>query len=64
LLLAELFTLHASLRQAILARSDTTTLETVANEPGRQTIWTAADQAVAAGWTTRLEIEWVLGPRA
>jgi type II secretory ATPase GspE/PulE/Tfp pilus assembly ATPase PilB-like protein len=64
LLLAELLTLHVSLRQAILAKSDTTTLETVANEPGRQTIWTAADQAVAAGLTTRPEIERVLGPRA
>jgi len=64
LLLAELLTIGASLRQAILARSDTSTLEAAANEPGRLTIWSAADQAVAEVLTTPLEIERVLGPRS
>jgi type II secretory ATPase GspE/PulE/Tfp pilus assembly ATPase PilB-like protein len=62
LLLAELLAPDARLRQAILARSDTTALEAAA--PGRETIWTAADEAVAAGATTREEIDRVLGPRA
>jgi type II secretory ATPase GspE/PulE/Tfp pilus assembly ATPase PilB-like protein len=63
LLLAELLTLDAPLRQAILARSDTATLEAVANRPRRQTLWQAAERAVAAGLTTLPEIERVLGPR-
>jgi type II secretory ATPase GspE/PulE/Tfp pilus assembly ATPase PilB-like protein len=63
LLLAELLTLDETLRQAILARSDTTTLEAAANRPGRQTLWTAAEQAVAKALTTPQEIERVLGPR-
>jgi type II secretory ATPase GspE/PulE/Tfp pilus assembly ATPase PilB-like protein len=63
LLLAELLTLTAPLRQAILARSDTSALESAVNEPGRCTIWTAADQAIASVRTTREEIERVLGPR-
>jgi general secretion pathway protein E len=63
LLLAELLTLTAPLRQAILARSDTGALESAVNEPGRCTIWTAADEAIANGRTTPEEIEHVLGPR-
>lgn len=62
LLLAELLTLDAPLRQAILARSDTATLEAVANRPGRQTLRAAAARAVADGLTTPHEIERVLGP--
>ena len=62
LLLAELLTLDASLRQAILARSDTATLEAVVNRPGRQTLRQAAEKAVADGRTTAAEIERVLGP--
>lgn len=58
-LLAELLTLDEPLRQAILARSDTATLESAANRPGRQTIWHAAEQAP----TTMTELERVLGPR-
>ena len=63
LLLAELLTLDAPLRQAILARSDTAMLEAVANSPGRQTLREAADRAVGDGLTTTQEIERVLGPR-
>ena len=61
-LLAELLTLDPPLRQAILARSDTTTLEALANRPGRQTLREAAAQAVGDGLTTAEEIERVLGP--
>jgi type II secretory ATPase GspE/PulE/Tfp pilus assembly ATPase PilB-like protein len=63
LLLAELLTPTAPLRQAILARSDTSALESAVNQPGRCTIWTAADEAIANGRTTTEEIERVLGPR-
>ncbi len=63
LLLAELLTLDEPLRQAILSRSDTATLEAAARPTGRATIWTAADQAIGEGRTTRAEIERVLGPR-
>ena len=62
LLLAELLTLSPALRQAILARSDTAALESAAQSP-----WTLAGQAAhatAEGWTTRHEIERVLGPLA
>jgi type II secretory ATPase GspE/PulE/Tfp pilus assembly ATPase PilB-like protein len=59
LLLAELLTLDAPLRQAVLARSDTTTLQAVAS---RRTLRQAAEQAVADGLTTSAEIERVLGP--
>ncbi len=62
-LLAELLTLDPSLRQAILERADTTTLEAATSRPGRQTIWTAAERSVADGLTTVSEIERVLGPR-
>jgi len=63
LLLAELLTLDAPLCQAILARSDTATLEAAARPTHGATIWTAADDAVADGRTTPAEIERVLGPR-
>jgi type II secretory ATPase GspE/PulE/Tfp pilus assembly ATPase PilB-like protein len=63
LLLAELLTLDAPLRQAILDRADTATLEAAANHAGRQTIWAAAERAVADGLTTPAEVERVLGPR-
>jgi type II secretory ATPase GspE/PulE/Tfp pilus assembly ATPase PilB-like protein len=62
LLLAELLTLDESLRQAVLARSDTAALDAAANRTGRQTMATAAAQALAAGLTTIPEIERVLGP--
>jgi general secretion pathway protein E len=63
LLLAELLVPGAALRQAILAKGDTVTLETAAGEPGRETIWTAAERAIADDLTTDEEIERVLGPR-
>jgi type II secretory ATPase GspE/PulE/Tfp pilus assembly ATPase PilB-like protein len=62
LLLAELLTLDAPLRQAILARSDTATLEAAAGRSGRRTLRQAAAEAVTAGQTTPEEIERVLGP--
>jgi type II secretory ATPase GspE/PulE/Tfp pilus assembly ATPase PilB-like protein len=61
-LLAELLTLDAPLRQAILARSDTAALEAVACRPGRLTLREAAAGAVADGLTTPAEVERVLGP--
>jgi type II secretory ATPase GspE/PulE/Tfp pilus assembly ATPase PilB-like protein len=61
-LLAELLKLEAGLHQAILTRSDTAGLEAAASKPGRDTIWTAAEQAVAADLTNRQEMERVLGP--
>jgi type II secretory ATPase GspE/PulE/Tfp pilus assembly ATPase PilB-like protein len=63
MLLAELLKPDAALRQAILNRADTVGLEAAAIRPDRQTIWSAADQAVAQGLTTPAEIERVLGPR-
>jgi type II secretory ATPase GspE/PulE/Tfp pilus assembly ATPase PilB-like protein len=62
ILLAELLTLDAPLRQAILARSDTAALEAAADRPGRRTLRGAAARAVADGLTTPGEIERVLGP--
>jgi len=62
-LLAELLTLDGPLRAAILARSDTAALEAAARSD-RATLWTAADEAVAAGTTTAAEIERVLGRRS
>jgi type II secretory ATPase GspE/PulE/Tfp pilus assembly ATPase PilB-like protein len=62
LLVAELLTLDAPLRQAILARSDTAMLEAVAGRRERQTLRAAAGRAVADGLTTPHEIERVLGP--
>ncbi len=63
-LLAELVTLDAPLRQAILGRADTAELERAALQSGRPTIWTTAEQALADGLTTRAEITRVLGPRS
>jgi general secretion pathway protein E len=62
-LLAEIVTLDAELRRAILAKSDTSTLEAVARAAGRTTIRDAAAEAVVQGITTSQEIERVLGPR-
>jgi type II secretory ATPase GspE/PulE/Tfp pilus assembly ATPase PilB-like protein len=62
LLLAELLTLDAPLRQAILARSDTATLEAVAGRSRGPTLRDAGNKAAAAGLTTPEEIERVLGP--
>jgi type II secretory ATPase GspE/PulE/Tfp pilus assembly ATPase PilB-like protein len=62
LLLAEWLTLDAPLRQGIVARSDTLELENIASRSERPTLRQAAEQAVAAGHTTRQEIERVLGP--
>jgi len=62
LLLAELLTLDASLRRAILDKSDTAQLEAIAHETGRWTLASQAAHAVAQGWTSRREIERVLGP--
>jgi general secretion pathway protein E len=62
LLLAELLKLDEPLRQAILARSDTATLEAAVSRLGRQTLRQAAGQAVADRLTTSFEIERVLGP--
>jgi type II secretory ATPase GspE/PulE/Tfp pilus assembly ATPase PilB-like protein len=62
LLLAEWLTLDAPLRQAIVARSDTLTLEAIASQSERPTLRQAAEKAVADGLTTRQEIDRVLGP--
>jgi type II secretory ATPase GspE/PulE/Tfp pilus assembly ATPase PilB-like protein len=62
-LLAEALTPDRELRQAILAKADLTELEEIARRLGRRTIWMAADEAVAAGWTSQDEIDRVLGPR-
>jgi type II secretory ATPase GspE/PulE/Tfp pilus assembly ATPase PilB-like protein len=62
-LLAELLTLDARLREAILARSDTEALEAAAAREGRDTLRDAAARAVAAGRTTLAEVGRVLGPQ-
>jgi general secretion pathway protein E len=62
LLLAELLTLDAALRQAILDRSDTTALELAAQRPGRSTVHAAAAEAIARSVTTKQEVARVLGP--
>ena len=61
MLLAELLFLTESLRQAILARSDTTALEAAAGISRSPSIWSAARQALENGLTTRQEIERVMG---
>jgi type II secretory ATPase GspE/PulE/Tfp pilus assembly ATPase PilB-like protein len=63
LLLAELLTITEPLRQAILARADTATLEAATSLDGQRTLWAAADRAMTGGVTTKEEIERVLGPR-
>jgi type II secretory ATPase GspE/PulE/Tfp pilus assembly ATPase PilB-like protein len=62
LLIAELLTIDAAIRQAILAKADTDTLEAVAAQTGWKTIRHAADEAVGAGRTTSEEVVRVLGP--
>jgi general secretion pathway protein E len=62
LLLAELVTLGNSLREAILARSDTAALQDAAGRTSGDGIWTAAELLVARGLTTRDEVERILGP--
>lgn len=61
-LLAELLTLQAPLREAILARADTPALQSLARTLGPG-LWDTAEQIIAAGLTSRVEIERVLGPR-
>lgn len=61
-LLAELLTITAPLRDAILARRDTAALEAVADQSGRSSLRAAAASAVRAGLTTDAEIVRVLGP--
>jgi type II secretory ATPase GspE/PulE/Tfp pilus assembly ATPase PilB-like protein len=63
LLLAELLTVEEPLRQAILAKSDTSALEAAASRSSGSTIWSAATDAVTKGMTTLEEIERVLGPK-
>ena len=63
ILLAELVTLDDALRQAILKRADTMTLERCVADSGRLSIWTAAENALMQGWTTAAEVTRVLGPR-
>jgi type II secretory ATPase GspE/PulE/Tfp pilus assembly ATPase PilB-like protein len=63
LLLAEVLLPDAPLRQAILARADSTALEAAVAGSGRRTIWHAAADVVQAGLTTDQEMERVLGPR-
>lgn len=62
LLLAELLTLGPPLREAILARSDTSALEKVARELGASNLRAVADKVVREGLTSLEEIERVLGP--
>jgi type II secretory ATPase GspE/PulE/Tfp pilus assembly ATPase PilB-like protein len=63
LLLAELVTLDAPLRQVVLERGDTLALERQFAQSGRPTIWSSAAHALGLGWTTQDEIMRVLGPR-
>jgi general secretion pathway protein E len=63
LLVAELLKLDARIKQAVLARGDTETLEAATSGVGRKTIWDAAEEAAAKGLTTLHELERVLGPR-
>jgi general secretion pathway protein E len=63
LLIAELLTLDAAMRAAILAKSDTEALEAVAIQTGWRSIRAAANDAVAEGRTTAEEVMRVLGPR-
>jgi len=63
MLLAELVTLDSALRQAVLNHGDTLTLERCAQQTGRPTLWSAAEDALARGWTTGEEVTRVLGPR-
>jgi type II secretory ATPase GspE/PulE/Tfp pilus assembly ATPase PilB-like protein len=64
MLLAELLTLDETMRHAILNKSDTATLEQATSSSLQMSLWSSAEQSVAAGLTTRDEIERVLGPQA
>lgn len=66
LLLAEFAVLNDRLREAILRKSDTKTLESIMHNMGvpgggRATIWSEAAAAVERGLTTNSEIERVMG---
>ncbi len=63
-LLTEIVAFDEPLRQAILARADTATLERNAFGAGKRTIFDSADFAIASGSTTPAEVLRVLGPRA
>jgi type II secretory ATPase GspE/PulE/Tfp pilus assembly ATPase PilB-like protein len=63
MLLAELVLVDTALRQAVLARADTVTLEQCVARSNRPTLWSAADAALAEGWTSAEEILRILGPR-
>jgi type II secretory ATPase GspE/PulE/Tfp pilus assembly ATPase PilB-like protein len=64
LLLAELVLVEEPLRQAILARADTSALERAAAQAQRPTLRGAAEQALAAGETSAEETARVLGPQS
>jgi general secretion pathway protein E len=63
LLLAELVLMDEPLRQAVLARADTVSLERCVAKSGRPTIWASAERALEQGSTDVPEITRVLGPR-
>lgn len=63
-LLTELVQFDDLLRQAVVARADTATLEKCAAGSNRSTIWISAQDAIANGLTTTTEIGRVLGPHA
>ena len=61
-LVAELLVPDAVFRKAILARSDEDELTTAATQSGWRPLRVAADTAIAAGRTTRAEVDRTLGP--
>ncbi len=62
LVLAEMLTPQRNeLGQAILSRSDSSTLERLAVKAGMVTRWQRACQAIDAGWTSAAEVRRVLG---
>jgi type II secretory ATPase GspE/PulE/Tfp pilus assembly ATPase PilB-like protein len=63
MLLAELMTIDDTMRRAILAKSDTATLELAASSILPSSLRDAADRAIGDGLTTQEEIQRVLGPR-
>lgn len=62
-LIAELLTIDADMRAAILAKIDATALENIAIRSGMRPIRAAGEKAVAAQKTTRDEVVRVLGPK-
>lgn len=62
LLLAELLRIDPSIRQGILARADTESLQAIAARSSWKSIRDAAADAVLAGETTADEVQRVLGP--